>query len=73
MENQTKIFGWIFLALGLVNLIHPEWIDFGIFSAIGSGLLIKPEKSGAKLAVQIALMLTAFALVIVRLWMDINK
>jgi len=73
LKNQNKILGAIFVAIGLVNLIHPEWIDFGIFAAIGGGLLLEADKSAPKKALQILLAMIAFVLLIIRLITDFNS
>jgi hypothetical protein len=67
LKNQNKILGAIFVATGLVNLIHPEYLDFGIFTAIGGGLLLEADESAAKKIVQITLAMIAFVLLIIRL------
>jgi hypothetical protein len=57
----------------LVNLIRPEWIDFGIFTAIGASLLINPQQSASAKIIQIALTLLAVALLVVRLVIDFSR
>jgi len=73
LKNQNKILGAIFVAIGLVNLIRLEWIDFGIFAAIGGGLLLEADKSATKKALQILLAMIAFVLLIIRLITDFNS
>ena len=73
MNNQNKILGAIFVAIGLVNLTHPEYIDFGIFASIGGGLLLEADNSAPKKALQISLAAIAFVLVIIRLVTDFKR
>ena len=73
MNNQNKIFGVIFIAIGLVNLIRPEWIDFGIFTAIGASLLINPRNSATAKIMQIALTIVAVGLLVTRLVIDFSS
>lgn len=44
MNNQNKMFAAILIIIGLVNLLRREWIDLGIFTAIGVSLLIDSKK-----------------------------
>jgi len=73
MNNQNKIFGVIFIAIGLVNLIRPEWIDFGIFTATGASLLINPRNSATAKIMQIALTIVAVGLLVTRLVIDFSS
>ncbi len=72
MKNQNKVLGAIFVAIGLVNLIRPEWTGFGINTAIGSALLLESDGSASKKTLQILLTLMAFALLLIRLVTDFN-
>jgi len=73
MNNQNKVLGAIFILVGLVNLLHPEWLDFGIFTAAGIGLLIDQKKSATHQIIQIALAVVAFGLIIVRVTTDFQN
>ncbi len=48
----------------MVNLIRPEWIDFGIFTLIGASLLINPRNSATAKIMQIALTIVAVNLLV---------
>ncbi len=73
MNNQNKVLGAIFILVGLVNLVHPEWLNFGIFTAVGIGLLIDQKKSATHRIIQIGLAFFAFSLIILRLTTDFQN
>lgn len=73
MKNQNKVLGAIFVAIGLVNLIRPEWTGFGINTAIGIALLLEADNSAPKKALQILLAMIAFVLLIIKLITDFNS
>lgn len=73
MNNQNKVLGAIFILIGLVNLVHPKWLEFGIFTVAGIGLLIDRKKSATHQMIQIGLAVVSFGLIIVRVTTDFQN